>query len=151
MDPTKGVSPLLNQAPKITIGENTYQMRRLGIMDIFRLTRMVTKLTKEGQKQAAEILQNAGDMGKEMAVGAMLALGFTELADDLCEFLGSLVGVSAAEFADPNLFPLEYQTQMIHILLTEHPDIDGFFTQLRNMSQDEKLRARIQKVTSSGK
>lgn len=150
-DPTKGSKPLLAQAPTITIGDRTYQMRRLGIMDIFRLTKMVTKLTREGQKQAADILQNVGDMGKEVTIGAMLALGFTELADDICEFLGGMIGVSAGEYADPNQFPLEYQIQMVHLLLAEHPDIDGFFTQLRNMGQDEKLKQRIQRAISSGK
>lgn len=150
-NPTKGTAPLLAQTPTITIGEKTYQMRRLGIMDIFRLTKMVSKLTREGQKQAAEILQDAQGMGQEMVVGAVIALGFTEMAEDLCEFLGGLIGVSAEEFADPNQFPLEYQAQMLHLLLAEHPDIDGFFTQLRNMGQDERLKQRIQRLTSSDK
>ena len=40
-DPTKGDSPILDDAPTVTIAGEVYQLRRLGVRDTFAIARIV--------------------------------------------------------------------------------------------------------------
>lgn len=141
--PTAGIEPLIAQPPVIIDGQGQERrMRRLGLKDVFGLMRLLGKLSDAGQQKLVETFKGAQMNAQEIA-GAILVLGLAEIEHDVYAFLGDLVGVDAETFADPELFPLEAQFDLVLKLIGEHPDIDAFFTKLTAAMKNPQITQRI--------
>jgi len=158
---TKGAGALVWEPPVLEIGEKKYPLRRLGLMDIERLSAIVVKASKFVDRK---VMSNIESFTAAQA-GSFLLEYLPNAFDEILAFLGTVIGMdpgvpeevveqkrkkAKGEFKDPNLgtmrdpdvFPLGALPVLIG-KLTEHQDVVAFFSGSRallNLSIVKKLR-----------
>jgi len=140
-DQTKGIRPL-QEAPTITIEGNKYQLRRLGILDVFSFLDIIQHVMNSSPQLSQQITQATQELDKEGMIGATMFYGLSTAKDKIIEFLASLLGVEPEEYMDPEKFPLYSHAEIIEGLL-DHPDIDAFFTNLQRIAKTNKIGQKI--------
>ena len=147
---TKGAGALVWEPPVLEIGEKKYPLRRLGLMDIERLSAIVVKASKFVDRKVIGNIESF----TEAQAGSFLLEYLPNAFDEILAFLGTVIGLDpgvpedvvaqkrkkskAAEFKDPNLgtmrdpdvFPLGALPALIG-KLTEHQDVVDFFSESR--------------------
>ena len=118
--------------PEIEIEGKTYQLRRLGIRDIFKLG----KIWSAAQARAATATVQG--MTAEQA-GMLLMAMLPYEGEAIIEFLADAIGVKAEELSDPDVFPLGSELQIIQALV-EHEDVRAFFGRFRALMADGGIR-----------
>ena len=114
-DPTKGDSPILDDAPVVTIAGETYQLRRLGVRDTFAIARIVAV-------GAAALNRGMDDLSAD-AIGQLLLSGFMAAEETTIKLLASVINVDVKTLESmPMEAPLE-----IAAALAEHQDLRAFF------------------------
>lgn len=114
-DPTKGDSPILDDAPTVTIAGETYQLRRLGVRDTFAIARIVAV-------GAAALNRGMDDLSAD-AIGQLLLSGFMAAEETTIKLLASVINVDVKTLESmPMEAPLE-----IAAALAEHQDLRAFF------------------------
>lgn len=114
-DPTIGDTPILDEAPTVTIAGREYQLRRLGVRDTFAIARIVAV--------GAAALNRPMDAvtGDDMA--PLLLSGFMAAEETTIKLLASVISVKVPELeAMPMEAPLE-----IVAALAAHQDLRAFF------------------------
>ncbi len=141
-------TPLLNEYPKIEVGDQAYQMRPLGYRDIFTLGDIIKKLVMAGRLDVAQL---GSDLLRkpEQAVGALIFMGLSHLRDDVSAFLSSVLQVSTKTFEDPTKFPLGVLPKVIRALIT-HVDFASFLSATRELLADKEAMTMIGSAFSSG-
>lgn len=122
-DPTKGDSPILDSGPIVTLGEETFPLRRLGVRDTFAIARIVAI----GAAASNTNLSNA-EMGDPAKMGELLLAGFVTAENEAVKILASVIGVTVKELEDPQRFPMGSELDII-MGLVEHQDLKAFFAQ----------------------
>ena len=118
LDPTIGDSPLLDEAPTVTIAGREYQLRRLGVRDTFAVARIVAV-------GAAALNRPLGDDLDPGAIGQLLLSGFMAAEETTIKLLASVIGVTVKDLeAMPMEAPLD-----IAAALAEHQDLKAFLSQ----------------------
>ncbi len=114
-DPTKGDSPILDDAPTVTIAGEVYQLRRLGVRDTFAIARIVAV-------GAAALNRGMDDLSAD-AIGQLLLSGFMAAEETTIKLLASVISVDVKTLESmPMEAPLE-----IAAALAEHQDLRAFF------------------------
>ena len=126
--------------PEIEIEGKTYQLRRLGILDVFKLG----KIWASAQARAGALMKV--DMTPE-AVGMLLVSMLPLEGDAIIEFLADAIGVKADNMRDPNQFPLGSEVQIIEALLT-HEDVAGFFERVLHLAGNEELLKMVDRLAN---
>lgn len=132
---TQGIEPLLGAMPTVKDANGRgYTMRRLGLRDVSRLLGLLGEAVAHGKQDVTRTLAAAGDEGTEDAVvGLLLALSSLEhLEERFGLFICDVLGASLADWQNPDVFPLEIQTDALLKLFTEHRDAKAFFTKVQN-------------------
>lgn len=119
-DPTTGEDPILGQELSVEINGTTYPLRRLGVRDTFALARIIGR--------GAGATGISSDAGPDELIGLLLAgLGASE--GEAIRLLASVIGVSPADFENPELFPMGSEVDII-AALAQHQDLRAFFGKL---------------------
>ena len=158
---TKRAGALVWKPPVLEIGEKEYPLRRLGLMDIERLSAIVVKASKFVDRKVMSNIENF----TAAQAGSFLLEYLPHAFDEILAFLGTVIGMdpgvpeeivaqkrkkAKGDFKDPNLgtmrdpdvFPLGALPALIG-KLTEHQDVVDFFSESRallNLSIVKKLR-----------
>lgn len=132
LDPTIGDSPLLDEAPTVTIAGREYQLRRLGVRDTFAVARIVAV-------GAAAMNRPLGDDLDPGAIGQLLLSGFMAAEETTIKLLASVIGVTVKDLeAMPMEAPLD-----IAAALAEHQDLRAFFARASElMAKLPEMRTR---------
>lgn len=115
-DPTIGDSPILDEAPTVTIAGQPYQLRRLGVRDTFAIARIVAV-------GAAALNRPLGSDLTTESMGQLLLSGFMAAEETTMKLLASVIGVTVP---DLEKMPMEAPLD-IAAALAEHQDLRAFF------------------------
>src|SRR5690554_6327907 len=100
LDPTTGDSPILDEAPTVTIAGNVYQLRRLGVRDTFAIARIIAV--------GATAMNRSLDGINTSDISQYLLSGFMAAEETTIKLLASVINVKVAELeAMPMEAPLE--------------------------------------------
>jgi len=159
----KGAGVLLREPPILEIDDQKYPMRRLGLLDIDRLTVILRKATKSMDKAAFDAVAADGDglsaPNPSMYVGFLsefLPVAFDEVVAFLASIIGLDPGVpfevaekkaksgktdpNEGTIRDPNVFPASALPLAIE-KLAEHPQVVDFFAGSKSLGA--KLKTLI--------
>ena len=115
-DPTIGDSPILDDAPQVTIAGKAYQLRRLGVRDTFAIARIVAV-------GAAALNRPLGSDLTTESMGQLLLSGFMAAEETTMKLLASVIGVTVPELEQ---MPMEAPLEIV-AALAEHQDLRAFF------------------------
>lgn len=115
-DPTIGDSPILDEAPTVTIAGQSYQLRRLGVRDTFAIARIVAV-------GAAALNRPLGNDLTAENIGQLLLSGFMAAEETTMKLLASVIGVTVPELEQ---MPMEAPLEIV-AALAEHQDLRAFF------------------------
>lgn len=119
------VEPNTYEPPTVEIAGRTYPMRRLGLGDVFTVSRIlgrgVATLTGGGSATAADILQ-------------VILLALMQNEEPVLKLMASVIGVERADLDDPERFPM---TSLLQVgeALAEHQDLADFFAALVRIAE----------------
>lgn len=145
----KGAGAIVWSPPDLEIAGETYQLRRLGLVDIERLARIVAKASSFIDRS---IIENVDTFTPQMA-GSFLIDYLPHAFDDIVAFLATVIGLepgypeeAAAKkrksgkpdpnegtIRDPNVFPLGSELRLIRAL-SEHQDVVAFFAESKGLA-----------------
>lgn len=117
-DPTIGDSPILDEAPTVTIAGQSYQLRRLGVRDTFAIARIVAV----GAAAMNRPLGNSA-MSDPSALAPLLLSGLMAAEETTMKLLASVIDVTVPELEK---MPMEAPLEIV-AALAEHQDLRAFF------------------------
>ena len=129
---------LLFEPPTLEVEGKTYELRRLGVVDLNRLLGIVSKASKFVDRQ---IMANADGLTATEA-GTFLIDYLPHAFDEIVAFLANLIGLdpgypegkgknkgadkNVGTMRDPDVFPISALPVLIE-KVAGHPDVVGFF------------------------
>lgn len=140
----KEIEPLIGDTPRITIKGKEYKMRRLGMVDTFKLARIMGIGAAGIGKEITSL-----EITAESAIG-LLIVGFPYAEDKILDLFSSLLGVSEEEIRDPDIFPIGSEIEIIKAL-TGHIDVKAFFTKLTGLLEMPTLKEFLKKTSTSSR
>jgi len=151
---TTGTEPLLYKAPTIEIVGKKYPMRRLGIFDVTKLARI---LSKSGGTLLAQLGSTINDVReikglKDFPIGdwfRAIISTLPEVAEEVVGFLASLLKGWKGDIKDGDQFPLGTELEIVEKLL-DHEDVVAFFARAQNLAKSKSVK-KIGAMFSEGK
>jgi len=140
----KEIEPLIGNTPTVTIQGKEYKMRRLGIVDTFKLARIIGIGAAGIGKEIVNL-----DMSAESAIG-LLIVGFPFASKEILDLFSSLLGVTEEEIRDPNLFPMGSEVEIIKALM-DHIDAKAFFTKSVELMKMPTSKEFLKKISTLSK
>jgi hypothetical protein len=134
-----GAEPLLAEPPSVEIAGETYQMRRLGWQDTFRLARIVAT----GAGAVMTDMRSLIDLKDEDLAAQIMFLFFAGLPyaeESAIDLLASVIQVDAKDARDPEKFPMGSEL-LIAEKLAEHQDMRAFFVMLGRLVTKGSLQS----------
>jgi hypothetical protein len=125
-DPTIGDSPILDEAPTVTIAGKAYQLRRLGVRDTFAIARIVAV----GAAAMNRPLGNSA-MSDPSALAPLLLSGLMAAEETTMKLLASVIDVTVPELEQ---MPMEAPLEIV-AALAEHQDLRAFFARAGELMQ----------------
>jgi hypothetical protein len=116
---------ILAEKPVLEINNVVYSLRRLGICDVFAVSKM---LAPHVGKLLNTTSKNTEQAGAELITNILLVL--PDVGDAALDFFASLLGVEKSQLENPDIFPLPAWERIIGAFL-EHPDLQQFWESLR--------------------
>lgn len=115
---------------KGVVEEKEYLMRRLSTRDVFRFTRILSKVGKQLLDDFAEIGQEGKlDKQKSRELGLKIIALLPELEDEAINFLSSLLNVEPEEF---ETFTMDSMIDIVTALI-QSQDIKAFFNKAKGI------------------
>jgi|UniRef100_A0A7C3A832 hypothetical protein len=136
------IPAFLAETPVVIVDGREYRLRRLGVLDTFRLARI---LATGAARLGSELSRY--ELTPETVV-MLLVAGVPYAEREALELLASILGVEPRELADPELFPMHALID-IGQALSEHPDLKAFFEKFTHLLSDPRLRAFTGRSTAS--
>jgi hypothetical protein len=118
------VDPVLIEPATITIAGATYTVRRLGLRDVFRVSRILGRgiaiLAEGTERTATQVLQ-------------VLIASMNANEEEVLRLIADIIGVKRTDLDDPNRFPM---VSFIDILaaLAESQDLRDFFARVQTLT-----------------
>lgn len=114
---------IMRTGKEITIGDKTYTIRRLSVIDVFKVASILGKV----YKQSGGIRPQAQGENQEQSFTLLFLSALPTMEKEIVEFLSSLIGVTTEEFA--NLPP----ESIIDIIegLAQSEDLKRFFNRVK--------------------
>ena len=120
------VEPLISETPVVTIAGKKYKMRRLGMVETFKLARIVAMGAGGIGTEISKVKMNA-----ESIMG-LLVVGFPYASDLVMDLFANVLGVKIEDIKNPKLFPMGSEIDLIQALMG-HIDVKAFFTKLTGL------------------
>jgi len=151
---TTGTGPMLYVAPTISIVGKEYTMRRLGIFDVTRLARILSRSGGTLLTKLGSTINNVKDVKslKDFPIGdwTMAIIGtLPNVAEEFVDFLASTLKGWEGDVTDGDQFPLGTELEIVEKLL-EHEDVVAFFARAQNLAKSQSAK-KIGKMFSGGK
>lgn len=124
-EPDTSPEPNTYEPPTIEIAGRTYTMRRLGLGDVFTVSRILGRgaatLSGTGAATTADILQ-------------VIVLALTTNEEPVLKLMASVIGVERSDLDDPERFPM---ASIIEVgeALAEHQDLADFLSALGRIAE----------------
>jgi hypothetical protein len=119
------VDPVMDAAPTVTIEGREYRMRRLGLRDVFRVSRIlgrgVSMLADAGKFTVGQIVQ--------VLVGSI-----TVNEDEVLDLIADVLQVERVELNDPERFPMPCVLDVLEAL-AKHQDLMGFIVRVQALTE----------------
>ena len=122
-DPEIHVDPVLQESLTITIAGTTYTIRRLGLRDVFRVSRILGR--------GIAVLAEGGSTGSQIIQVLIASLNANE--EEVLKLIADLIGVKRTDLDDPARFPM---VSFLDILaaLSESQDLRDFFARVQTLT-----------------
>ena len=125
MNKNDKIDPIMDAAPTVTIEGHTYTLQRLGLPDVFRVSRIlgrgVSMLTNAGEFTIGQVVQ--------VLVGSM-----TANEEEVLALIAHVLGIERAELNDPERFPMPCIIDVFEAL-SKHQDLAGFLTRVQALTE----------------
>ena len=148
-DPTAGAAPIVEEPRRIVIDGREYTLRRLTVADTFRILKIVAK--GAGAALLADQLPKVRAMTATDALGYLAGLVLAAIPyaqQEICELLGSLIGLSGEEFAQ---LPMGSEIDVLNAL-AQTSDLQAFaLSFFRLLSVNGPMQTQLQKPSTSSK
>ena len=131
---------MLEEMPIVTLREQEYELKPLGIADIFRMQRCVQEI---GKKSADKLEIDNIDLAKVGQLSQMhqmrLLMTVIDVAEEeLYKLLTTITGLDKKTLQDRNKIPADAPIKILTTFWNEHPDIDSFKSFLGNFEKKQK-------------
>jgi len=117
--------PIMDPAPTITIEGHEYTLQRLGLTEVFRVSRIlgrgVSMLTNAGEFTVGQVVQ--------VLVGSM-----TANEEEVLQLIADVLGIKRDELNDPVRFPMPCIIDVFEAL-SKHQDLAGFLTRVQALTE----------------
>lgn len=120
--------PVLYEPPVVTIEGREFTLRRLGLQDVFRVSRILGR----GVAVMADV-QNVSPG----VVAQVLITSMSQNEKEVMELLADLLGVEQRELRDPERFPMHAIVTVVRAL-AEHQDLRSFLTSLQTLTESSQ-------------
>ena len=117
---------ILSEPTTVTIAGETYELRRLGLQDVFKVARILGN-------GVAVLGDTSGTYSPAQAVQVLVA-SMTRNEDEVLNLVADLLKVDRKTLADPDKFPMESMID-IFAALSEHQDLKAFLGKLGSMTE----------------
>lgn len=117
------IDPVLVEPPTVTIAGTTYTVRRLGLRDVFRVSRILGR--------GIAILAEGGTSGPQIIQVLIASLNANE--EEVLKLVADVIGVKRVDLDDPARFPM---VSFLDILaaLSESQDLRDFFARVQTLT-----------------
>lgn len=116
--------PVLIEPATITIAGHEYTLRRLGLRDVFKVSRIlgrgIAALAENGITQPGQVLQ-------------VLVASMNQNEEELLKLIADLLGVARADLDNPDLFPMDSFLDIIAAIAASQ-DLRGFFSKVQALT-----------------
>lgn len=127
----KQTDPVLYEPPTLDVAGRTYRLRRLGLTDVFAVSRILGR--------GVAMLAGKADPHPSDVINVLL-ISLSANEEEVLRLIASIIhehepgDVKRADLNDPNRFPM---ASIIDILttLSEHQDLTGFLTRLQTLQE----------------
>lgn len=118
--------PVLSENFVITVAGNNYEMRRLGLRDVFRVARILGN--------GVAVLGDGTNQYTPGQVVQVLVASMTRNETEVLALLADLLDVKIEDLQDPNTFPME---SIIDVFegLSEHQDLKSFLARIAALTE----------------
>ena len=140
----KEIEPFIGETPIVIIQGKEYKMRRLGMVDTFKLARIIGIGAAGIGKELTTL-----EMTPESAIG-LLIVGFPYADRQILDLFADLLGVDINDIRNPEKFPIGSEIDIIKALVT-HVDIKAFFTKLTELLEMPALKEFLKKTSTLSK
>jgi len=117
---------ILSEPATVTIAGETYELRRLGLQDVFKVARILGN-------GVAVLGDTSGTYSPAQAVQVLVA-SMTRNEDEVLNLVADLLKVDRKTLADPNKFPMDSMID-IFTALSEHQDLKAFLARIGSMAE----------------
>ena len=138
------VEPLIADTPIVTINDQEFKMRRMGVGDTFRLAKVISIGAAGMGAEIGNI-----ELNPEVVAGLLLA-GFPFAERQILELLASIIGVKYEDMKDPEKFPMGSEIEIISKLM-EHVDMKAFFTKATGLFKKPAVKGFLKSISTSSK
>ena len=119
------IDPVMDAAPTVLIAGRTYELRRLGLSDVFRVSRILGR--------GASMLADAGQFTVGQIVQVLIG-SVTANEDEVLDLIADVLQVERAEVNDPNRFPMPCVIDIFEAL-ARHQDLAGFLVRVQALTE----------------
>lgn len=158
MEKLSGFSPILVDAEPFEIDGKTYQFRRLGVADTFKIINIVKTAAVSGHLEAQLALRNF-EFNKGLAWVLAPLMGLPEVEVLVMDFLDATLreifrdSDGKPDFRDVELLDYtKFQMSAILIVLANlslHPDIKAFFVTMGNLQEHPAIKNLLEALQST--
>lgn len=138
-----GTTALVYEPPVIEIAGREYKLRRLGIVDTLRLAKILAAGVAGLGREIGSL-----DTLDPQVLGMLILAGAPFAEQQVLEFLGGVIGVSASDLRDSDRFPMGSEIMIVEALI-EHEDVKAFFEHLGRIVRAPGLRSALQTSSTS--
>lgn len=125
--------PVLIEPTILTIAGNEYTLRRLGLRDVFKVSRIlgrgIAALAENGITQPGQVLQ-------------VLVASMNQNEDEFLKLIADLLGVSRADLDNPDLFPMDSFLDIVAAIAASQ-DLRGFFSKVQALTSGLPNQSKI--------
>jgi len=117
---------ILSEPTTVTIAGETYELRRLGLQDVFKVARILGN-------GVAVLGDTSGTYSPAQAVQVLVA-SMTRNEDEVLNLVADLLKVDRKTLADPDKFPMDSMID-IFTALSEHQDLKAFLARIAALTE----------------
>jgi hypothetical protein len=118
--------PILSEPTRITIAGAEYTVRRMGLPDVFRVSRILGR--------GVALLGGGADGITGAQVLQVLIASLSANEDEVLRLIASLLSVDRKVLDDPSAFPMDSIIDVFQAL-AEHQDLKAFLSKVQTLSE----------------
>lgn len=126
--------PVLIEPTTLTIAGNEYTLRRLGLRDVFKVSRIlgrgIAALAENGITNPGQVLQ-------------VLVASMNQNEDEFLKLIADLLNVKRTDLDDPDLFPMESFIDIVAAIAASQ-DLRGFFSKVQALTGSLPAQSKTQ-------